>query len=84
MRAKHLAKLLVITLILAGLWRWLQDRRASAQEEGGALVMGTVARVVAYGSGANEAVEAALDELKRWETIAARDGDGERGTSPPR
>jgi thiamine biosynthesis lipoprotein len=75
--AKYVARLLVAALILAGLWRWLQDRRASAQEEGGSLVMGTVARVVAYGVDASAAVEAALEELGRWDTVAARYGPGE-------
>jgi thiamine biosynthesis lipoprotein len=75
--AKHVAKVLLVSLALLGLWRWLQQRRASQAVEEGALVMGTVARVVAYGSAGRAAVEGALEVLRRWDELASRNGGGQ-------
>ncbi len=77
MWAKRVAKLLLVSLALLGLWRWLQQRRASQVVEEGILVMGTVARVVAYGSAGGAAVEGAVEELRHWDKLASCNGGGQ-------
>ncbi len=76
MRCRQFLKALVALVVLLALWRWLQHGRASRAVEETILVMGTVARVVVYGTPRGQALEAALEELKRWDALAGPNGEG--------
>lgn len=79
MRGSGVAKLLVMVLVLLGFWRWLQERRVGRVAEDTVLAMGTVARVVVYGTTGRSALQAAVGELKRWGDGASWFGDGPLG-----